>query len=94
MLMELAVTDSLTIAGAAVSTGWGSTGVWVITNPHGKCIHIEHNKAGASFNILNVRCLISNYHYPLPQNYHSFGLYTDKFEPKLFTQLVCSSVDE
>lgn len=36
MLMEMAVAESLTIAGMAVTTGWGSTGVWTITNPHGK----------------------------------------------------------
>ena len=38
MLMEYAVTESLTIAGIAVSTGWGATGIWTITNPHGEFV--------------------------------------------------------
>ena len=35
MFMKLAVKDSLTVSGMAVTTGWGADGVWVVTNPHG-----------------------------------------------------------
>ena len=38
MLMEYAVTESLAIAGIAVSTGWGATGIWTITTPHGEFV--------------------------------------------------------
>lgn len=37
--MELAVTDSLTVGGMAVTTGYGSSGVWKIINPHGQSVN-------------------------------------------------------
>lgn len=36
MFMTLAVPDSPTVAGMAVSTGWGATGDWTIVKSHGE----------------------------------------------------------